>query len=157
IAPGLFDLQINGYAGVDFQQDHVTLDQLLHAVRSLRSAGCPRFLLALITDEWTHLVARLSRLRSLRNRSDELKAAIAGWHIEGPFLSAEPGFHGAHNPTWMRDPAPELLHELRAAAGNDPVLLTIAPERAGALRAIEVAVSHGISVSLGHTDAPMRL
>ena len=157
IAPGLFDLQINGYAGVDFQQDDVTLDQLLHAVRSLRSAGCARFLLTLITDEWAHLVARLSRLRSLRNRSDELKTAIAGWHIEGPFLSAEPGFSGAHDPTWMRDPAPELLTELRAAAGDDPLLLTIAPERAGAVRAIAAAVSQKMIVSLGHTDAPVRL
>ena len=157
IAPGLFDLQINGYGGVDFQQDDLTLDDLLRAVHCLRSAGCARFLIALITDHWARLIGRLQRLRSLRARSAELQEAIVGWHIEGPFLSAEPGFHGAHDPVWMRDPAPEHIAELRRAAGNDPVLLTVAPERPGAVPAIEAAVSHGIVVSLGHTDAPMDL
>src|SRR5436190_2700768 len=86
IAPGLFDLQINGYAGVDFQQDSLALDSLLMAARGLRRAGCTRFLVTLVTDDWTRLIARLRHFRSLRARSDELKAAIAGWHIEGPFL-----------------------------------------------------------------------
>jgi len=157
IAPGLFDLQINGYAGVDFQQDDLTCEHLLKAVRSMRRDGCTRFLVALITDDWAHLVARLRRLRSLRALSVELKDAIAGWHIEGPFLSAQPGFHGAHDPDWMRDPSPELLEELRDASGDDPVLLTLAPERTGAVQAIDNAVSRGIIVSLGHTDASARL
>src|SRR2546428_4248346 len=43
IAPGLFDLQVNGYGGVDFQQDDLALEDLLTAARGLRSAGCPRF------------------------------------------------------------------------------------------------------------------
>ena len=153
IAPGLVDLQVNGYAGVDFQGNRLTVDDLLVAVRGLRSAGCIRFLLALITDEWPRLMGRLRRLRSLRAQSVELQAAITGWHIEGPFLSAEPGFHGAHDPALMRDAAPEDICELRAIAGDDPVLMTLAPERPGALKAIQVAVSSGIVISLGHTDA----
>jgi len=50
LAPGLFDLQINGYAGVDFQQDDLSVDLLLIAAHGLRRAGCTRFLLTLITD-----------------------------------------------------------------------------------------------------------
>jgi len=157
IAPGLFDLQINGYAGVDFQQDSLALDSLLLAARGLRKAGCTRFLVTLVTDDWARLMARLRHLRSLRARSDELKAAIAGWHIEGPFLSAEPGFHGAHDPQWMRDPTPGHIGELRLCAGDDPVLLTLAPERHGATEAIKAAVSAGITVSLGHTDASAEI
>ena len=153
IAPGLVDLQVNGYAGVDFQGDDRTVDDLLVAVRGLRLAGCTTFLVALITDEWSRLMARLRRLRSLRSSSAELQAAIRGWHIEGPFLSAEPGFHGAHDPSCMRDPSPEHMSELRATAGDDPVLLTLSPERPGALRTIEAAISQRIVVSLGHTDA----
>ena len=53
----------------------------------------------------------------------------------------------------MRDPSPEHIHELRATAGDDPLLLTLSPERSGALTAIEAASSNGIVVSLGHTDA----
>src|SRR5437764_740178 len=106
LAPPLFDLQINGYGGVDFQQDGLTAEDLLKAVRGLRAAGCTWFLLTLITDEWSKLTARLGHLRSLRSQSAELQSAIAGWHIEGPFLSNQAGFHGAHSPAWMCDPTP---------------------------------------------------
>ena len=157
IAPALFDVQVNGYGGVDFQRDSLSVDDLLSAARQLRSAGCARFLLTLITDEWPKLTARLKHLRSLREQSDELKRAIAGWHIEGPFLSPEPGFHGAHNPAVMIDPRREHILELRKICGDNPVLLTLAPERRGALEAIQLAVSHRMKVSLGHTDASAEI
>ena len=153
VAPGLVDLQVNGFGGIDFQRDNLTLDDLLSASRQLRAAGCARFLLTLITDEWPRLTARLRHLRALRSQSPELQRAIAGWHIEGPFLSSEPGFHGAHNPDWMLDPSPARMQELRAITGGDPLLLTLAPERAGAIDAIKLAVSLGIKISLGHTNA----
>src|SRR5262245_60166576 len=133
IAPALVDLQVNGFAGVDFQQDELSVDRLLFAVRGLRAAGCGRFLLTLITDDWARLLDRLRRVRALRAASAELRRAIAGWHVEGPFLSAEPGFRGAHAPQWMRDPTGKDIHELRECTGDDPVLLTLAPERRGAL------------------------
>jgi N-acetylglucosamine-6-phosphate deacetylase len=153
VAPSLVDLQINGYGGVDFQQDALTVRQLLSAIRQLRADGCGRFLLTLITDEWPRLIARLRHHRGLRSASSELQQAIAGWHIEGPFLSPEPGFHGAHDPALMVDPTPTRLRELRDAAGRDPVLLTLAPERKGAIKAITLARSLGMRISLGHTNA----
>src|SRR5205085_8544933 len=55
IAPALVDLQINGYAGVDFQQDHLTGEDLLRAARALRRDGCAHFLATLITDDWARL------------------------------------------------------------------------------------------------------
>lgn len=157
IAPPLFDLQVNGFAGVDFQQDNVTVDQLLAATRALQASGCASYLLTLITDEWPRLIARLKRLRQLRLSSPELERAIAGWHVEGPFLSAEPGFHGAHNPALMLDPAPDYIRELRATTETDPLLLTLASERPGALEAIALATSLGVRVSLGHTNAPVEI
>lgn len=157
LAPGLVDLQVNGYGGVDFQQDNLRVDDLLLAARQLRLAGCTKFLLTLITDEWPKLTARLKHLRTLRSQSAELQSVIAGWHIEGPFLSSEPGFHGAHNPAQMLDPTPAHIQELRAITGNDPLLLTMAPERKGALEAISVAVSLGIKISLGHTNASAEI
>jgi N-acetylglucosamine-6-phosphate deacetylase len=153
IAPALFDPQINGFAGVDFQRDNLTVEQLLTAVRGLRAVGCSRFLLTLITDELRRLIARLRHLSNLRRNSPELRHAIAGWHIEGPFLSSAPGFHGAHDPSLMIDPGPELIRDLRAVTANDPLLLTIDPSRHGALEAVRLARRLGIVVSLGHTDA----
>src|SRR5205085_12282495 len=92
-------------------------------------------------------------------RSDwpELQAAISGWHIEGPFLSPEPGFHGAHDPSRMSDPGKAKIAELKAIAGNDPLLLTLSPERSGAIEAIQFAVSQGIKVSIGHTNASVEV
>jgi N-acetylglucosamine-6-phosphate deacetylase len=156
VAPALVDLQINGFAGVDFQQDNLTVEQLLRAARGLRDAGCTRFLLTLITDEWTKLMARLSHLRKQRDDSSELQNAIAGWHIEGPFLSPEAGYCGAHNPAVMCDPTAEHIRELRERSGHDPVLLTLAPERTGAMAAIAEAVALGIKVSVGHTNASQK-
>lgn len=157
IAPALVDVQVNGYGGVDFQRDGLTVENLLSAARQLRAAGCGRFLLTLITDEWPKLTARLKHLRSLREQSDELKNAIAGWHIEGPFLSHEPGYHGAHNPALMIDPTPAHISELRKLTGDDPLLMTLSPERRGAIEVIQLAVSRGMIVSLGHTNASAEI
>jgi N-acetylglucosamine-6-phosphate deacetylase len=153
LAPGIVDLQVNGFGGVDFQQDDAPLSSLVTASRRLRSAGCTQYLLTLITDEWPRLLARLRHLRELRRRSSELQQAIAGWHVEGPFLSAAPGYCGAHDPALMMDPTAEHIRELREVTGDDLVLLTIAPERSNALAAIEQAVVLGLKVSLGHTNA----
>jgi len=157
IAPGLLDAQVNGFGGVDFQAETMDLAALLKATRALRAAGCTRYLLTLITDQWDRLTAKLARLRELRAESGELQAAIAGWHVEGPFLSAEPGYHGAHDPALMLDPTPGRIRQLRALTAGDLLLLTVAPERPGALRAIRLAASLGARVSLGHTNASSQL
>lgn len=153
VAPALVDLQVNGYGGIDFQQDNLTVSELLSAARALRDAGCTRWLLTFITDDWRKLLARLRHLKQLRDASLELRHAIAGWHVEGPFLSAEPGFCGAHDPSLMRDPSVDDIRELRDATGTDPLLITLAPERNGAIEAIALATTLGIKVSLGHTNA----
>jgi len=153
LAPTLVDIQINGFAGVDFQRDGITEADLVKATVGLRRAGCAHYLLTLITDEWTALLARLRHLKSLRDANPELKTAIFGWHIEGPFLSAEPGFRGAHNPQVMCDPTPAHIGQLKQVTQDDPVLLTLAPEREGALAAIPAARKAGFRVSFGHTNA----
>ncbi len=153
LAPPIVDLQINGYAGVDFQQDGVDADALLHAARALRRDGCAHFLLTLITDDWPALLTRIKHFKRLRDASPELREAILGWHIEGPFLSDQPGFCGAHDPALMLDPTPEHIRALREVTAHDPLLLTLAPERHGAIEAIALATSLGITISLGHTDA----
>jgi N-acetylglucosamine-6-phosphate deacetylase len=153
IAPPLVDLQVNGYAGVDFQQDDLKPEPLLTAVRALRRDGCTRFLFTLTTDDWHAMLARLACARRAVGSDPELRSAVAGWHFEGPFLSAQPGYCGAHDPAMMVDPTVAQLDELRAAAGDDGGLLTLAPERPGAMAAIKRAVELGFKVSLGHTNA----
>ena len=154
IAPPLLDLQINGFGGIDFQAEGLSVTDLELATRHLRQAGCTRYLLTLITAPWPQLMRQLADLRQTRSRSSPVQRALLGWHIEGPFLSAAPGFHGAHDPAFMTNPSIQHVEELRRVAGDDPVLLTLAPELPGAIPAIERAVALGLRVSLGHTNAP---
>lgn len=153
IAPSLFDVQINGYGGIDFQRDNFTTDDLLTAARKLREHGCGKFFFTLITTDWQKLTTRFRRAKQLRNQSSELRSAIRGWHIEGPFMSNIAGFHGAHEPALMLDPTPHKIDELCDIAAGDPLLLTISPERNGSTNAIKHAVSRGAKISLGHTNA----
>ena len=154
VAPGLVDLQVNGFSGIDFQSEApISIDALVHACQELRRAGCLHFLLTVITDEWDALLNRLRHLRAMRAKHPLLRQMIVGWHVEGPFLSDRPGFHGAHNPTLMRDPSPALISDLHKVLANDSVLITLAPERPGAIDSITLATALGFRVSLGHTDA----
>ena len=123
LAPPLLDVQVNGYGGVDFQCNNLSLDDLLNATRQLlHRNGCTRFFLTETTDEWSRMLARLKHLVELRGQSPELQAAITSWRMEGAVLVPEPGFHGAHNPACMKNPTPELIQELpisSAAAAAD--------------------------------------
>src|SRR5258708_17777363 len=156
VAPGLFDIQLNGYGGIDYQNDELTPEQVVQSIRALNRDGCTRIFFTLVTDAWPKMMARLKRIREWRAKSPELQAGIAGWHIEGPFLSPVPGFHGAHRPELMLDPTPDHIRELRALTAYDPVLLTVAPERPGVVAAIALATSLGIKISLGHTNASLE-
>jgi N-acetylglucosamine-6-phosphate deacetylase len=78
---------------------------------------------------------------------------VAGWHIEGPFLSNQPGFHGAHPPEYTANPSPDSLNEIRHITQHDRVLLTLAPERNSSTESIQHARNLGFKISLGHTNA----
>jgi N-acetylglucosamine-6-phosphate deacetylase len=154
IGPPLVDLQVNGFAGVDFQRDDLTADHLRHAVTALGQAGCNRFCFTLITADWNVMTQRLAKAKQLRDTDPALGQAIAGWHIEGPFLSSEPGYCGAHPPDLMLSPTPDNLQSIREITGEDPVLLTMAPEIENGLSAFAKAREFGFRVSIGHTNAP---
>lgn len=153
LLPPLVDIQVNGFAGVDFQNDRCTRADLERAAAGLAAAACSRFLLTLITDRWDRMLARLKHYRTLRAASPLLTRRIAGWHMEGPFMSPTPGFHGAHPPEFMVAPTAARLRELKAVTGDDTVLITLAPEWPEAPDAIRYARELGFHVWLGHTDA----
>lgn len=153
LLPPLVDIQVNGYAGVDFQRDECTAAELERAAEGLAAAACGRFLLTLITHRWERMLARVKHYRALRAASPRLQRRMAGWHLEGPFMSPKPGFHGAHPPEFMEPPTPAHMSELKSLVGDDPVLLTLAPEWPESAAAIRAARALGFHVWLGHTDA----
>ncbi len=151
--PSLFDLQVNGFAGVDFQQPHLGLDDLRRAVQSLRAHQTHRILLTLITDDIDALCRKFARIEELRRADAEIAATICGYHLEGPWLSPEPGFCGAHPPERMCPPSLADYRRLQEAAGGNIRLITIAPEWPGSDEFIATVVREKVVVSLGHTDA----
>ncbi len=153
IAPTLTDVQNNGFAGYDFQRDDITKEELLAVRKALHQHGCSRILLTLITDQWDKLCHRIQYLNEMIKASPELSETFIGWHIEGPFMSPEPGFHGAHPPEFMVPPTPDKVATLRKLTGNAPLLLTMAPEWENISEGIRTARDLGAFVWLGHTDA----
>jgi len=149
----LFDIQVNGFAGVDFQRQDLTHAGLRRAIDALRFHETHRILLTLITDEIDALCAKLARLEQFRRADPLLAETVCGYHLEGPFLSPEPGYCGAHSAALQRAPDLAAFDRLCAAAGNHVRLVTVAPEWPGSAAFIAEVVARGIVVSLGHTNA----
>ena len=124
-----FDLQVNGYAGADFNGDQLTDDQLLEACRRLRDDGVAGILATVITDEIPAMCRRLARLARARQQHAPVRELICGFHIEGPFLNAQPGYVGAHRPDATCDADRDKLQQLLDAAGGAARVVTLAPER----------------------------
>jgi N-acetylglucosamine-6-phosphate deacetylase len=145
-SPGFFDLQVNGFAGVDFNRP-AKAEQLKHAIEALRATGVTRFLPTLITSSLERFA---SCARALVGFSDP---AIAGIHMEGPYISAQDGPRGAHLREYVIDASIEDFKRRQDAAVGRIVLVTLAPEIAGALRLMEHLVASGVRVAIGHTAA----
>src|SRR6185295_8183000 len=90
------DLQVNGYGGVDFNQDGITPAQLHHCCEKLRADGVGGILATIITENLDVMCRRLESLVSSREKDQLAREVIQGIHIEGPFLSPKPGYPGAH-------------------------------------------------------------
>lgn len=145
-SPGFCDLQVNGFAGVDFNRP-ARAEQLKHAIEALRATGVTRFLPTLITSSLERFA---SCARALVGFSDP---AVAGIHMEGPYISPQDGPRGAHLREYVRDASIEDFKRRQDAAVGRIILVTLAPEIAGALRLIEHLVASGVRVAIGHTAA----
>lgn len=152
-SPGLFDFQVNGFGGVDFQRDDLTLADAQTAVAALARHGTTRIFVTLITDHIDRLCRRLEMFEAFCSRDRSVADCFAGYHLEGPWLSPKPGFRGAHPPGPMQAPAAESFRRLSDAANGRIKLVTLAPEWPGGAGFIAELTRAGIHVALGHTDA----
>ncbi|MGD0102661.1 MAG: N-acetylglucosamine-6-phosphate deacetylase [Rhodopila sp.] len=150
---GLTDLQVNGYAGVDFNDDAISADALDHALDTMRRANVTTCLPTLITADEATLTARLAALDNAVANSRLGPQTVPGFHLEGPFLNRAPGYAGCHPPDAMIEPDPAILERLTKPLRRPILLLTLAPERHGAMPLIAWARTQGIAVAMGHTAA----
>src|SRR4051812_5667863 len=116
--PRYFDLQVNGYAGVDFQSDDLTAAELHAACLALRADGVAGILATIITEDVAVMSRRLRRLLELRERDAVAQSIIAGFHIEGPFISPIDGYRGAHPLDAVRPADADSMRRLLDAAGG---------------------------------------
>ena len=151
--PGLIDLQVNGYAGIDFNDAGLTADALDHALHAMRRANVTTCLPTLITADEPTLAARLAALDNAVANSRLAPLMVPGFHLEGPFLNPTPGYAGCHPSSAMILPDPTVLHRLTSNLRRPILLLTLAPERQGADALIAWSRANGIVVAMGHTAA----
>jgi N-acetylglucosamine-6-phosphate deacetylase len=144
LVPGFVDIHVHGGDGASYTDGNAS--DILRAARFHRRHGTTTTLASLVTAPAADLLAAV---RALAESTGE--GAIAGIHLEGPWLSA---VHcGAHDRTQLRDPSPAEIDALLAAGDGTIRMVTLAPERPGSDDAITRFVDAGVVVALGHTDA----
>lgn len=152
----LFDFQVNGFGGIDFQRDELTLADARYVVESLERHDTSRIFVTLITDKVDRLCGRLERFEKFRGADPKIARAFAGYHLEGPWLHPEGGYRGAHPAEFMHAPSLAEFDRLQAAAGGRIRLVTLAPEWPGSGEFIAALATAGVHVALGHTNATER-
>ena len=151
--PGLIDLQVNGFAGVDFNSVTLTAEALDHALAAMLRTGVTTCLPTLITASEADLAARFAALDAAVAGSRLGQVMVPGYHLEGPFLNPAPGYAGCHPAEAMVPGDPSMLERLSARLKKPILLLTLAPERPGAEAVLEWARRHAVVVAIGHSAA----
>ncbi|MDQ6679023.1 MAG: amidohydrolase family protein [Acidobacteriota bacterium] len=147
VAPAFLDIQVNGFAGVDYNSGATPRDEIVRSADAIRRTGVARFFPTVITAPPEDMVAALRNLAQAPDRS------IEGFHIEGPHLSPEDGPRGAHPLASIRPPDLAEYRRWQDAAAGRIRLITVSPHWPHAALYIEELVSDGVTVSIGHTHA----
>jgi len=153
LAPGLIDLQVNGYGGQEFSSAGLTADSAAAIVRAMERLGVTRFCPTVTTDGLAVLRHALGTLAALGETSPEMARRMPGIHLEGPYITPEDGARGAHPKRHCRLPDWDEFQRLQEAAGGRIRILTMSPEFDGSPAFIERAVRSGVLVAIGHTSA----
>ena len=155
--PGLVDIQVNGYAGIDFNGSETafTSESFHHMRTKLHQRGVMVALPTLITASQERLESNCRAYASIIENDNELTQTFPKLHIEGPFISRVTGPRGAHPLEHAIDPvdAPDLMARLQEASGGRLGIVTFAPELPGATDLITWCNENNIISAAGHTNA----
>jgi N-acetylglucosamine-6-phosphate deacetylase len=154
--PRYYDLQVNGYAGVDFNQDNVVPESLNLACRRLRKDGVAGILATIITDDVDVMQRRLRRIAVLRDQDELVRQTIIGVHIEGPFISSAKDYSGAHPRGSICTADVGIMQRLLEAAGGLTKIVTLAPEHDEGLAVTRMLSEGGIVVAAGHCNPTLK-
>jgi N-acetylglucosamine-6-phosphate deacetylase len=153
VSPAFFDPQINGCLGISFNSPSLTAEQVRTVADECRKHGIGAFCPTLITGSFDALRHGFDTLAKALDADAELARRMPCFHLEGPYLSGEDGPRGAHPREHARDPDWDEFRRWQDAAGGRIRMVTLAPERAGAIPFIEMLTASGVVVAIGHTAA----
>jgi len=153
VSPGFFDLQVNGYKGSDYSLEDFSEEHLRNIITNLAASGTTQHIPTIISSPHERILKNLEIISKAINTSTDIKEAIPGIHIEGPFISPEEGPRGCHDPSFIRDPDFEEFMQWQEVAEGRIVMVTIAPEREGSMDFIKKVTRTGVKIAIGHTGA----
>lgn len=157
VVSGFIDLQVNGFAGVDYNDPESKAEAIAASIRTIFSTGVTRFFATVITGSEERILGSVRNLA--RAKEEFLRSALPeghaleAFHIEGPNISPENGPRGAHPLEHIRPPDIEEFRRWQEAADGNIRLVTVSPEWPEMPRYIETLVKSGVVVSVGHTKA----
>lgn len=154
---GYVDLQVNGYAGVDFNAATLSHAEIRQACMVLRRDGIAMILATVITDDIEVMTFRLRRLAQACASDPLVAQVIVGLHVEGPFINPADGYRGAHPAASVRPASIEMAARLLAAGDGKIRLVTLAPECDPGFRVTRYYLEAGVRVAAGHTDASLDI
>ena len=149
LAPGLVDLQVNGFAGHDVNDAEVSAETLVELVRALRRVGVTTVLPTVVTASERHITRAVAVIGQARDADPGVAHAIPYVHVEGPFLSDQEGPRGVHDARHIR---PASIEELRRW-GDLVGMVTVSPHNEAAIEFIRAAARAGVRCAIGHTHA----
>lgn len=153
IAPGLVDLQLNGYRGVDFNSPLFSKEDVYNVTSALWKEGVVSYYPTIITNEDSKIEEAIGTILESCEAYDLVNKSIEGIHLEGPFISPEDGPRGAHKKKYVQKPDWPLFQKWQHAAKGKIKILTLSPEWPGSLDFIKKCADSGVTVAIGHTAA----
>ena len=151
VSPGWIDIQVNGFAGVDYNHPSTPLDEIARSLEVQRTTGVARLYPTVITGSHENICGSLRNLAHAKRTLNDGRA-MPGFHVEGPWISALDGPRGAHPVEHVRAPSIDEYKRFQEAAEGGVRLVTLGPEHDGSTAVIEHMVADGVVVSLGHTN-----
>ncbi|MDT0677188.1 N-acetylglucosamine-6-phosphate deacetylase [Autumnicola musiva] len=153
IAPGLVDLQINGYKGFNFNRKELKESDVIAVTHLIWEQGVTTYFPTIVTNSDENILASLEVIATTCENNRTINKSIGGIHLEGPFLSEEDGPRGAHPLKYIKAPDWKLFCKWQEAAGGRIRIITLTPEWPGSIDFIKRCVRSGVTVSIGHTSA----
>src|SRR5579871_5345737 len=112
LAPGFIDLQVNGFAGVDYNSPSAAREEIERSIQRQFATGVTRLFPTVITGAPDDMLAAFRNLAAAKE-SIPSGAAMEGFHLEGPYISPEDGPRGAHPARWIRPPSLDEFHRFQ--------------------------------------------